>query len=79
MRTRSTGTPLSGCGSSSGSRADKASCTAACARSPCSVGRHSTAAPKGFYSQLNRGQVPGWLTPVTLPKGSPYKMWRVVR
>jgi hypothetical protein len=35
-------------------------------------------APKGFYAQLARGQVPGWLAPVQLPKDSPYKMWRVV-
>jgi hypothetical protein len=40
---------------------------------------YATAAPKGFYVQLNRGQVPNWLAPVTLPAGSPYKMWRVVR
>ncbi len=36
-----------------------------------------SAAPKGFYGQLNRGQVPGWLQPVELPKDSPFKMWRV--
>jgi hypothetical protein len=35
-------------------------------------------APKGFYGQLERGQVPKWLQPVTLPKDSPFKMWRVV-
>jgi hypothetical protein len=35
-------------------------------------------APKGFYAQLDRGQVPSWLTPVQLPKDSPFKMWRVV-
>lgn len=35
--------------------------------------------PKGFYGQLSRGQVPGWLTPVPLPKDSPYRMWRVAR
>jgi hypothetical protein len=35
-------------------------------------------APKGFYGQLERGQVPNWLRPVTLPKDSPFKMWRVV-
>jgi hypothetical protein len=35
-------------------------------------------APKGFYGQLERGQVPKWLTPVALPKDSPYKMWKVV-
>jgi hypothetical protein len=36
-------------------------------------------APKGFYVQLTRGQVPNWLTPVPLPKYSPFKMWRVAR
>lgn len=35
-------------------------------------------APKGFYVQLTRGQVPSWLTPVALSKDSPYRMWRVV-
>ncbi|MEO7277001.1 MAG: AcrB/AcrD/AcrF family protein [Sphingomicrobium sp.] len=35
-------------------------------------------APKGFYGQLQRGQVPKWLEPVDLPKDSPYRMWRVV-
>ena len=34
--------------------------------------------PKGFYAQLQRGQVPNWLTPVELPKDSPYRMWKVV-
>jgi hypothetical protein len=33
--------------------------------------------PKGFYVQLQRGQIPAWLTPVQLPKDSPYRMWRV--
>jgi hypothetical protein len=33
--------------------------------------------PKGFYGQLQRGQVPNWLTPVQLPKDSPFRMWRV--
>ena len=36
-------------------------------------------ARNGFYAQLNRGQVPPWLTRVDLPRGSPFKMWRVVR
>jgi hypothetical protein len=40
---------------------------------------YATAAPKGFYVQLNRGQLPAWLTPVPLPAKSPFKMWRVVR
>jgi hypothetical protein len=35
-------------------------------------------APKGFYGQLERGQVPRWMQPVPLPKDSPFKMWRVV-
>lgn len=34
--------------------------------------------PKGFYGQLEHGQVPKWLQPVKLPEDSPYKMWRVV-
>lgn len=34
--------------------------------------------PKGFYVQLERGKVPGWLTPVQLPEDSPYRMWKVV-
>jgi hypothetical protein len=34
-------------------------------------------APKGFYAQLEQGTVPNWLTPVQLPKDSPFKMWRV--
>ena len=35
-------------------------------------------APKGFYVQLQHGQVPGWMAPVQLPKDSPFRMWRVV-
>jgi hypothetical protein len=35
-------------------------------------------APKGFYVQLERGQVPKWLAPVALPKDSPFKVWKVV-
>lgn len=35
-------------------------------------------APKGFYAQLEAGQVPKWLQPVPLPKDSPFKMWKVV-
>jgi hypothetical protein len=40
---------------------------------------YASAAPNGFYRQLARGQVPAWLRPVSLPKGSPYRMWRVRR
>jgi hypothetical protein len=36
-------------------------------------------APKGFYGQLNSGQVPGWLSPIPMPADSPFKMWRVLR
>ncbi len=35
-------------------------------------------APKGFYVQLARGEVPPWLAPVDLGPNSPWKMWRVV-
>jgi hypothetical protein len=35
--------------------------------------------PNGFYGQLERGQVPKWLTPVGLPAGSPFRMWRINR
>ena len=38
---------------------------------------YSSAAPQGFYVQLRDGRVPAWLTPITLPKDSPFKMWRV--
>jgi hypothetical protein len=34
-------------------------------------------APSGFYAQLAAGRVPAWLTEVTLPEDSPYRMWRV--
>jgi hypothetical protein len=32
----------------------------------------------GFYVQLMKGQVPAWLEPVSLPKGSPLRLWRIV-
>lgn len=38
---------------------------------------YASAAPNGFYVQLNKGKVPDWLTKVELPEDSPYKMWRV--
>ena len=34
-------------------------------------------APKGFYADLAKGDVPGWLTPVELPEKSPFRMWRI--
>ena len=36
-------------------------------------------APRGFYAQLVKGRVPGWLEPIALPKDSPFRMWRVRR
>ena len=35
-------------------------------------------APKGFYAQLEKGQIPAWLQRIPLPKDSPFKLWRVV-
>jgi hypothetical protein len=35
-------------------------------------------APKGFYAQLQKGQVPAWLRPIDLGEKNPMKMWRVV-
>ena len=40
---------------------------------------YAASAKNGFYMQLIKGKVPAWLTPVPLPKASPYRMWRVVR
>jgi hypothetical protein len=34
--------------------------------------------PKGFYVQLTKGKVPGWLKPMPLPANSPFKLWRRV-
>jgi hypothetical protein len=31
----------------------------------------------GFYGQLAKGTVPDWLEPVPLPKGAPYRLWRI--
>jgi hypothetical protein len=35
-------------------------------------------APKGFYGQLSRGEVPAWLQPIPLPKDNPLRMWKIV-
>ena len=40
---------------------------------------YASQAKSGFYMQLVKGKVPAWLEPVPLPKGNPYRMWRVVR
>jgi len=34
-------------------------------------------APGGFYSQLAANQVPKWLVPVPLPRGTPFRLWRI--
>jgi len=34
-------------------------------------------APHGFYARLARGDVPTWLTPLPLPGGSPFRLFRV--
>jgi len=36
-------------------------------------------APKGFYGQLIKGRISGWLTPIDLGPKSPFLMWRVKR
>ncbi len=33
---------------------------------------------QGFYTQLMNGRVPAWLQSVALPKGSPFRLWRLV-
>lgn len=40
---------------------------------------YQSRSPKGFYAQLMRGTVPGWLQPVTLtsPAALPYKLYRI--
>ncbi|UUL81769.1 AcrB/AcrD/AcrF family protein [Sphingomonas qomolangmaensis] len=33
--------------------------------------------PGGFYAQIARGEVPGFLERVPLPRNSPYRLWRI--
>jgi hypothetical protein len=33
--------------------------------------------PNGFYARLDRGERFDWLEPMALPKGSPYRLWRI--
>jgi hypothetical protein len=33
--------------------------------------------PGGFYDQLAHGQTPAWLEPVPMPKGSPFRLFRI--
>jgi hypothetical protein len=35
-------------------------------------------AKNGFYMQLLRGRTPPWLERITLPKGSPFRAWKVI-
>ncbi|WNO54362.1 AcrB/AcrD/AcrF family protein [Stakelama saccharophila] len=38
---------------------------------------YRASAPDGFYARLSHDKVPGWLTPVELPKDSPFRAWRI--
>ena len=38
-----------------------------------------SAAPYGFFAQLEKGIAPSWLSPVELPKSSPFRLWKVKR
>jgi hypothetical protein len=38
---------------------------------------HKSRSPKGFYADLDAGRIPNWLTPVALPKGSPFRLWKI--
>ncbi len=38
---------------------------------------HKSHNRNGLYAQLMANKVPGWLTPVPLPKSSPYRLWRI--
>ena len=35
-------------------------------------------AVKGFYAQLAANKSPDWLEPVSLPTGSPYRLWKIL-
>jgi len=37
---------------------------------------YAAQAKQGFYARLIRNEVPDWLEPVALPKGSPFRLWR---
>ncbi|AGH49379.1 hypothetical protein G432_08270 [Sphingomonas sp. MM-1] len=38
---------------------------------------YASEAPHGFYARLRDDKAPDWLQPVALPKGSPFRLWRV--
>jgi hypothetical protein len=42
-----------------------------------SLGNTISKTPVGFYAQLQSEHLPRWLSPIALPKGSPFRMWRV--
>jgi hypothetical protein len=49
------------------------------AESTLHIDRAQKLKPQGFYGNLVNGPVPNWLTPVALPKDSPFKLWRVAQ
>jgi hypothetical protein len=38
---------------------------------------HKARSPKGFYAQIVEGKIPSWMTPVALPEGSPFRLWKL--
>ncbi len=38
---------------------------------------HKSHNDKGLYSMLMANNVPGWLIPIALPQGSPYRLWKI--
>ncbi len=49
------------------------------AESTLHMNRSGVLKPKGFYANLTDGTAPAWLAPVELPKGSPFKLWRITK
>lgn len=41
------------------------------------TGLYLQRAKDGFYARLAKGRAPDWLTPVALPAGNPYRLWKV--
>jgi hypothetical protein len=39
---------------------------------------YASEAKDGFYARLMTRREPAWLAPVALPRGSPFRLWRVV-
>jgi hypothetical protein len=38
---------------------------------------YTSRGPSGFYARLEKGEVPAWLTRLPLPKGVPYRLYRI--